>query len=85
MIVPLHDPCDLARLRELCRTEPLAKQRDRYRVALLTKIGSVDRASELEREDIARVKGEPNNLRFMAAGVHTARGRAMARPRVLCT
>jgi transposase len=57
MNVPLHDRSDLTRLRERCRMEPLAKQRDRYRVVLLAVLGSVDRAKELEREDIARAAG----------------------------
>jgi transposase len=57
MIVPLHEPGDLLRLRELVRTEPLAKQRDRYRVVLLAALGSIDRAKELERDAIARAAG----------------------------
>jgi transposase len=46
-------PEDVARLTELVAAERDAKQRDRYRAALLAVEGHVDPARELDREQIA--------------------------------
>ena len=46
-------PEDVARLAELVAAETNAKQRDRYRAALLALAGHVDPARELRREQIA--------------------------------
>lgn len=77
MNVSLREPADLDRLRELVRDEPLAKQRDRYRVVLLAALGSVDRASELERDQIVRVTGRSRAFvdkwvkRYRTGGIDT--------------
>jgi transposase len=52
MKVTLHDPADLATLRERVRSEGNAKQRDRLRAVLLAAEGDGD-GRELEGDDIA--------------------------------
>jgi transposase len=52
-----HDPADQAMLFLLWNQERDAKQKDRYRVALLAVVGFLDPAEELEREEIVELTG----------------------------
>src|SRR5579862_9643633 len=75
----LHSPDDLARLRECVRAEPNAKQRDRYRAALLAVEGHDGR--ELFREQIAATLGRSRQFvdewvgRYRVGGIEQLRAR----------
>lgn len=57
MKAPPRDPADEAKLFLLWNQETNAKQKDRYRVALLAVVGFLDPVEELEREEIAELTG----------------------------
>jgi transposase len=77
MKVKLHAPSDLDRLREFVRDERDAKQRDRYRVALVAAEG-VD-GEEVYRERIAAVVGRSRQFvdqwarRYRTGGIDALR------------
>jgi transposase len=79
MTVTLHDPDDLARLRDLVGTERRAIQRDRYRVVLLAAESRT--GVQQTRDQIARTVGRSRQFvdewagRYRRGGIEQVRAR----------